>query len=132
LDSVIAECNRVFDLISEKLQVQEKRKKYEDVVVLSSDLKDRATNLAKFGDNILTIPKPKPKEEKKTEKKETKDTPKDETKTENNEEIIDENEQKIDEENKDQIDEENKDQIDEEITDQTTQTNDQMDVEDKS
>lgn len=69
LDSVIAECNRVFDLISEKLQVQEKRKKYEDVVVLSSDLKDRATNLAKFGDNILTIPKPKPKEEKKTEKK---------------------------------------------------------------
>jgi len=86
LESIITECERVFNMTNEKIEEQNRLRKCDDPVIHASDLRERAKNLTKFCEDILNTPKPKPKEEKKETPKtdENKKEEKDKMETEGN------------------------------------------------
>jgi len=66
MDQIPTECDRVFGLIKEGLDKQSTQPKTADPIVFSTDIRERAKNLAKFCEEILNTPKPKPPPEPKT------------------------------------------------------------------
>jgi len=78
MDQIPTECERIFNLIKEGLDKQSTQPKTADPVVFSADIRERAKNLAKYCEDVLNTPKPKPPPEPKTT------TPPTNTTTENN------------------------------------------------
>jgi heat shock protein 4 len=65
MDSITNECERIQLITSDLINKQNSLSLTDDPVVFTADLKERAQNLAKFCETVLSTPKPQPKPEAK-------------------------------------------------------------------